>query len=203
MTDLVPLSTLKPGDRFRWANVLFELDGRDNGDRLGVVYVDGLPPRRFDDKTAYAIGKTHSEATPAGTKGLMRRDDEVEPVAKDFSSATGNPTTQDSGEGRAAVAKIGATSQCFITREGWDYSLNHAGVLARARDLSEPHPEMPVPAKEFIIHVEVKDSDAFQELVYALPEGQKWITFGEYASIELTCEVNDGAPVVKAARFVK
>ncbi len=78
----VRLDTLKPGDRFRWANVLFELDGRDNGVQLGVIYVDGLPPRRFDDETALAIGKTHSEATPAGTKGLMNPDDEVEPVAK-------------------------------------------------------------------------------------------------------------------------
>ncbi len=36
-----------------------------------------------------------------------------------------------------AVAKIGETGQCFITKEGWDYSLNHAGVLARARDLEK------------------------------------------------------------------
>jgi hypothetical protein len=58
-------------------------------------------------------------------------------------------------------------------------------------------------SEPIIIHVEVKDSDAFQELCWALPEGQKWIKFGEYASIDLTCEVRDGEPVITAARFVK
>jgi hypothetical protein len=60
-----------------------------------------------------------------------------------------------------------------------------------------------VEAARFVISLEVKDSDAFQELCWALPEGQKWIKFCEYASVELTCEVRDGAPVILSARFLQ
>jgi hypothetical protein len=55
------------------------------------------------------------------------------------------------------------------------------------------------------ITIEVKDSDAFQELYSDLPDGErgKWIGFGEYASIDLNCEIVDGRPVILSAKFCK